>query len=106
MYAVVDEGGRQLTLREGETVWLDYRPALPGEEIRLDRVLMLGGEKVTVGTPTVAGASVSVVVKQQVKGPKLRGNKRRLHDRSQNKWGHRQRYTLVEIRKIVTDGDQ
>ena len=100
MYAIVDEGGRQVTVREGEVVRVDRRDGEPGAEIVFDRVLLVGGDEVRVGTPTVKGASVSCVVKEQIRAPKIRGNKRRLHGRSQTHWGHRQQYTLVEIKKI------
>ncbi len=102
LYAIVEEDGRQMTVREGDIVQLDYREADPGKAITLERVLMIGGEKTAIGAPTVKGASVSGVIKEQIRGPKLRGNKRRLHDKSQTHWGHRQPYTLVEIQKIKT----
>jgi large subunit ribosomal protein L21 len=101
MYAIFNEGGRQITVREGDVVEIDYRRDLaPGAEITFDLVLMIGGDAPQVGAPTVKGASVVAVVKAQVKGVKVRGNKPRLHDRSQTHWGHRQKYTAVEIKKI------
>jgi large subunit ribosomal protein L21 len=100
MYAVVKEGGRQMTVREGDVVEIDLKDLAPGAEVTFDKVLMIGGETPKIGAPTVAGASVVGVVKGMVKGLKVRGNKPRLHDRSQTHWGHRQRYTSVEIKKI------
>ncbi len=102
MYAILDQGGRQVTVREGQTLRLDYREDVePGQEITFDRVLMIGGEESRIGSPTVEGASVTGRVKQHVKGPKLRGIKRRSQDKSMTRWGHRQQYTMVEITKIT-----
>ena len=102
MYAVIDAGGRQITVREGDVVELDYRELEPGTEITFDRVLFLGGDQSQVGTPTIKGAAVTAVVKKQVLGPKIRGLKVRLHDKSKTHWGHRQKYTAVEIKKITS----
>ena len=105
MYAIVDQGGRQVRMAEGELVQIDYREAAePGEELTFDRVLMIGGAPPQFGSPTLAGARVTAVVRRQLKGPKLHGNKRRLHKRSRTRWGHRQRHTLVEIVKISIGG--
>lgn len=104
MYAVVRAGGRQVRVREGEVVPVDLRAQLEeGAEVVLDEVLM-GGEEggdVKVGKPLLDGAKVqAVVARNEAKGPKVQGMKRRLVSTSKTKWGHRQRYTLLKINSI------
>lgn len=102
--AIFEDGGRQYRAEEGALVQLDLKAAGPGAELTFERVLLVsGGGKTLVGTPVVPGASVEAVVEAEEKGPKLRGLKRRNRNRSKTAFGHRQRHTLVRIRKIVAE---
>ena len=65
---------------------------------------MVGGDTVTLGTPTVAGASVAAEVLDQGRGPKVIAFKKRRRKNSRRKRGHRQELTLVRITEILTDG--
>ena len=101
MYAIVETGGKQYKVSPGQTVDVELLPEGAGEEIQLDRVLLIvDGEKVQVGTPTVAGATVKAQVVDRVKGKKVRTflysgtNYRRRR-------GHRQQYTRLEIKEIA-----
>jgi large subunit ribosomal protein L21 len=67
-------------------------------------VLLLGGDDVTVGAPTVAGASVAAEVVEQGRGPKVIAFKKRRRKNSRRKRGHRQEFTMVRITEILTDG--
>ena len=101
MYAVVKTGGKQYKVQEGDTIRVEKLEVKEGDTVELDTVLMLtDGDKVTVGTPVVEGASVSATVKAQGRGKKIRiiKFKRRKHYRRQ--MGHRQAYTELAITGI------
>lgn len=103
MYAVVKDGGRQLTVREGDRVLVDRRPgAEKGAELRFESVLMVGGGdgEARIGTPLVEGAQVVGTVLGEDKGDKLVVFKKRRRKDSKCKRGHRQKYTAVRIEKI------
>ena len=76
----------------------------PGEIIQFGEVLVVGGDSVTLGSPTVAGASVAAEVVAQSRGPKVIAFKKRRRKNSRRKRGHRQEFTLVRITEILTDG--
>jgi len=101
MYAVVKTGGKQYRVSQGDRLKVESLNAESGEEISLSEILMVGsGDSVTVGTPTVANASVSAKVINHGRGDKVKIIKfrRRKHHRKQA--GHRQNYTELEITSI------
>lgn len=102
MYAIINDRGRQATVRVGDRLDIDLQAqAGEGDEIRFEQVLLVGGEgDVKVGSPTVEGATVSAKVLGEAKGPKevVFRFKRRKNVRV--KRGHRQSYTRVEITGI------
>lgn len=103
MFAVIKDGGRQFTVQQGDRVLLDLKQGVqPGDEIRLDQVLLVKGEgDAQIGTPTVAGAAViGKVLEVEHKGPKVIAFKKRRRKDSKSKQGHRQRYTAVTIDRI------
>jgi len=100
-YAIFEDGGKQYRAEEGALIRIDLKDADPGAEITFDKVLLVGGEGTKVGTPAVEGASVVAVVECEDKGPKVYGLRRRNRDRSKTRWGHRQKYTLIRVSKIV-----
>ena len=73
MYAVVVSGGKQYRVSEGSTLVVDRVAAEVGSSVQLDQVLLVGGDGVRVGTPTVAGAAVSATVVSHDKGAKTEG---------------------------------
>ena len=106
MYAVVQSGGQQHKVKVGQTFLVEKiaGAAEAGARVELDRVLAIGGEDgSTIGTPTVAGARVfAEVVDPDAKGKKLIVFKYKAKVRYRRKTGHRQRYTRVVVRDIVT----
>lgn len=101
MYAVIESGGKQHRVEEGEVLKLEKLEVATGEAIEFDRVLMVGaGENVKIGTPLVEGGKVTAEVISQGRHEKIRIVKfnRRKHYR--NETGHRQWFTEVKITGI------
>ena len=105
MYAVVKTGGKQYRVAKDDKILVERLEGEAGATIQLDNVMMVvDGEKVTVGTPQIAGASVAAEVVEQTRGPKIiifRRKRRKNHRRTQ---GHRQDLTLLKITGISLDG--
>ena len=105
MYAVVSSGGKQYRVEAGNELILERVPGDAGASITFDRVLLVGdGEAVTVGTPTVDGATVSGTVLGEALGPKLIVFKFKQKATYRRKNGHRQHLTRVRIDEINTGG--
>ncbi|MGQ0570609.1 MAG: 50S ribosomal protein L21 [Armatimonadota bacterium] len=104
MYAVIETGGRQLTVREGDVVRVERLAAARGEVVTLDRVLLVGGGQTTVGMPTVEGASVQARVMRQARAPKILVMKYKAKAHSRRKTGHRQAFTELRIEHIAVPG--
>ena len=104
MYALVKTGGKQYRVAKDDTILVERIAADEGAQVILDDVVMLGdGDKVTIGTPTIAGAAVRATVMRQTRGPKIiifRRKRRKNHRRTQ---GHRQDLTLLRITDIAKD---
>jgi large subunit ribosomal protein L21 len=104
MYAVLSSGGKQYRVEAGTTLMLerlDGGPGEPGAQVTFDRVLLIGdGEDVTIGTPTVVGASVSATVMGEALGPKLVIFKFKQKVKYRRRTGHRQHMTRVRIDTI------
>lgn len=101
-YAIVDDGGKQYKAIEGSTIDLDHFPTEVGEQVDLDRVLMINsGEDVIIGAPYVPGAKVEATVISQIRGPKIVVFKYKPKIRYRVKQGHRQRYTRLRIDAIL-----
>ena len=101
MYAVIKTGGKQYKVSEGATVQVEKLNADEGATVELDQVLMVvDGDKVSVGTPLVDGGKVTATVKSHGRGKKVEIIKfrRRKHHRKQ--MGHRQSFTELEITGI------
>lgn len=101
MYAVIESGGKQHRVVEGEVLKLEKIEIPTGEEISFDKVLMVGeGESVKIGAPYVEGSTVTAEVVAQGRAPKITIIKfnRRKHYRKRQ--GHRQWFTQVRITGI------
>ncbi|MDE0508697.1 MAG: 50S ribosomal protein L21 [Gammaproteobacteria bacterium] len=101
MYAVIESGGKQHRVSEGEVLRLEKLELEVGATVTFDKVLMIGeGAEVKVGQPYVEGSSVEAEVLNQGRGEKIRIVKfnRRKHHRKQ--MGHRQWFTEVKITGI------
>jgi large subunit ribosomal protein L21 len=102
VYAVVETGGKQYKVQEGQYINVEKLPQAAGETVELDRVLMVADdEKVKVGRPTLEGAKVLATVDRQDKHRKVVIYKYRPRKRYRLKKGHRQPFTRLHIDKIV-----
>jgi len=98
--AVIATGGKQYLVTEGETLEVELLKA-DGKTANFVPLLVIDGEKVVVGTPEVAKASVSVdIVDPEVKADKVMAIRYKAKKRVHKVRGHRQRHTLVKITKI------
>ena len=101
MYAVIRTGGKQYRVAKNDVIEVEKLDAEPGRSVELSDVLMVGeGESVSVGTPVVAGASVSATVLDQAKGPKVIIFKKRRRKNSRRRNGHRQLLTVLRVTDI------
>jgi large subunit ribosomal protein L21 len=103
MYAVVDSGGKQYRVEPGSTLVVDRLRAEAGATVTFDRVLLIGDDDgVTVGTPTVNGASVLGTVVKHERGPKIIVFRFRPKAHYRRRTGHRSELTRVRIDEIAT----
>ncbi|MBI2336803.1 MAG: 50S ribosomal protein L21 [Deltaproteobacteria bacterium] len=102
MYAIIETSGKQYKVSEGEKLWVDKVPGVPGQAITFTRVLMIGGETIQVGKPILEKASVSGEIVADIKDKKIIIFKKKKRKGYQKKQGHRQKYTEVLIKKIVS----
>lgn len=104
MHAIVSiDGGRQYRVEEGQQLLIDYRggDVSEGQELTFDQILgYVDGEKISFGTPTLAGATVTAKVLGHTKGDKVVIQKFNRRKNYRRRTGHRQKFTEVEITKI------
>jgi large subunit ribosomal protein L21 len=101
MYAVISAGGRQERVTEGQRVEVDLLGAAEGDKISLPVVLVVDGERVLATPDQLKGAKVNATVLGEAKGPKIHGFTYKRRTRQRRHYGHRQRYSLVEITSIT-----
>jgi large subunit ribosomal protein L21 len=104
MFAVIKTGGKQYRVAAEDVLKVEKIKGEPGEIVEFGEVLVVGGDSVTLGVPTIAGATVAAEVLDQARGPKVIAFKKRRRKNSRRKVGHRQEFTLVRITEILTDG--
>ncbi len=100
MYAVIETGGKQYRVESNDTIYVEKLEASEGEEVILDKVLVLGGESLKVGAPYVEGAKVTAKVVKNGKGKKIHVFTYRSKKGSKRALGHRQPYTKLVIEAI------
>ena len=100
MYAIIATGGKQYKVSEGETIKVEKLGAEAGSKFTFDQVLLVSGDEVKVGNPTVSGASVEATVVGDGKAKKVIVYKYKRKTGYHKKNGHRQQYTAVTIDKI------
>ena len=101
MYAIIETGGKQLKVEEGQTIYVEKLDVEEGKEFTFDKVVAIEKDGLTLGTPYVEGAKVTCKVEKQGKEKKIvifkykqkKGSTRR-------KQGHRQPYTKLTVEKI------
>lgn len=100
MFAVIQAGGHQYKVAQGDTITVDYINGKEGDKVTFDKVLMVGGAKQVVGTPLVSGAAVHGVIKTQTRNAKevvFKYKRRKNYKRTR---GHKQVVSVVEINSI------
>ena len=103
MYAVIETGGKQYRVKEGDVIVVENLGVEAGEKVEFDKVLVMGeGADIQVGTPYV-GSKVYGTVVENGKGKKVVIFKYKAKKDYRKKQGHRQPYTMVEITGIGTD---
>lgn len=101
MYAVIETGGKQYKVSEGDVIFIEKLEVAEGENVTFDKVLVVAdGENVTVGSPLVSGATVTAKVEKQGKAKKIYVFKMKRKKNERKKKGHRQPFTKVTIEKI------
>ena len=104
MFAVIKTGGKQYRVAADDKLKIEKVAGEPGDIIELGEVLVVGGDDVTLGNPTVAGATVAAEVVAQGRNDKVIAFKKRRRKNSRRKRGHRQEFTLIRITEILTGG--
>ena len=100
MYAVIQDRGKQYTVKPGEHVRIDLMDADAGADVVFDRVRLVGGDETRLGAPVVEGASVKGTVLGEFKDRKIVVFKKKRRKKYRRKQGHRQRYTDVRVESI------
>ena len=100
MYAVITTGGKQEKVSQGQILNVELLGAHEGSDVTFTPILIVDGDSVITEGPDLSGASVTGKVVGVAKGPKIVGFKYRSKSRYRRKWGHRQKYSVVEITGI------
>lgn len=102
MFAVIETGGKQYKVTEGDVIFIEKLDAAEGESVTFDKVKILSmGESLEVGTPTVAGATVTASVVKNGRAKKIYVLRYKAKKNQKKKMGHRQPYTKVQILSIA-----
>lgn len=101
MYAIIECGGKQYRVAEGDVVRVEKLDAAVGENVSIEQVLMIGGDNTVVGTPTVDGAAVSCKVLMQDKEKKVLVFHYKAKKNIRKRYGHRQPFTALLVEKIL-----
>ncbi len=104
MFAVIKTGGKQYRVAKDDTITVERLPGDAGDSVTLDEVLMVGGDKPALGTPTVDGAAVVAEVISQTRGEKIVVFKKKRRKGYRRTAGHRQLQTVLKVTDILTDG--
>ena len=101
MYAIIETGGKQLKVEEGQAIFVEKLDAEPESEVVFDKVILISDKTTKVGTPYIKGAKVTAVVDKQGKGKKIMIFKYKSKKGStRRRQGHRQPFTKVTIKAI------
>jgi len=100
MYAIIETGGKQIKVEEGQAIFVEKVDAAEGETFTFDKVLFVGGEDVKVGSPFVEGATVTAKVEKQGREKKLVVFKYKAKKNYRKKQGHRQPFTKLVVETI------
>ncbi len=106
MFAVFKTGGKQYRVAADDVLKVATVKGEPGDIVEFGEVLVVGGDSVTLGAPTISGATVAAEVIEQGRGPKIIAFKKRRRKNSRRKRGYREEFTLLRITEILTDGQK
>jgi large subunit ribosomal protein L21 len=106
MFAVIKAGGKQYRVAAEDVIRIDRIDGEPGSVVEFGEVLMLGGDNVQVGAPTISGACVAGEVLQHTRGDKVIAFKKRRRKNSRRKRGYRHDFTMIRITEILTEGQK
>ena len=102
MYAIIETGGKQYKVSEGDIIFIEKLEAAEGENVTFDKVLALSGDNgLVLGAPVVDGAAVTGKVLKNGKGKKIYIMKYKSKKNEKKRIGHRQPYTKVQIEKVT-----
>ena len=105
IYAIIETGGKQYKVAEGQTIDVELLGVDEGGAVELNRVLLIAdGENITSGQPVIAGARVLATARKNGKGAKIIVFKYKAKTRYRRKNGHRQSFTTLNIDKILPPG--
>jgi large subunit ribosomal protein L21 len=100
MYAVIRTGGKQYRVEPGQRVEVERVGTEPGGQIELAPVLLVDGKKVLASPKELGKAVVKAKVLEETKGPKINGFVYKPKSNNRKRWGHRQKYSVLEITEI------
>lgn len=101
MYAVIETGGKQERVEQGQRLAVELVGRSAGADVSFSPVLVVDGETVLATSAQLAGAKVTARVLGEAKGPKVRGFTYKPKARRRRRWGHRQRYNTIEVTSIT-----
>jgi large subunit ribosomal protein L21 len=105
MFAVLKTGGKQYKVQAGDVLRVELLAVSAGDKVQFNDILMLGGDKLTIGAPFVKGAAVQAEVIDNIKADKvITFHKRRRKHSSQRTRGHRQKLTLLRVTEVLASG--
>lgn len=104
MYAVIETGGKQERVTEGQTLRVERLHQQSGATVTFTPVLVVDDGRVLATPAQLAGTSVTATVVGEELGPKIRGFTYKPKSRQSTRWGHRQRYTTIAITAIEAAG--
>lgn len=100
MYAVIQTGGKQARVAQGQTLDVELLGKEEGSEVTFTPILLVDGDTVVATPADLAGASVTARIVGTSKGPKIRGFTYKNKSNNRRRWGHRQKYATIEITGI------
>ena len=101
MYAVIRTGGKQTRVEQGQRVDVELLGKAEGDEVDFTPVLLVDGDNVLAAASDLTSAKVTARVFGESKGPKIRGFTYKNKTNQRKRWGHRQRYSTIEITGIT-----
>ena len=100
MYAIIETGGKQIKVEEGSRIYVEKLDVEEGKDLKIEKVLFIGGDSTKVGAPYVKGASVDCKVEKNGLGKKIRVFKYKAKANERKTIGHRQPYTCLIVKAI------